>query len=682
MKKNQYDKLDCSLYVLNYFLEKEKLSPPSINELKKIAVFNQNGISLEELKRISNIYNLEIDVWNCDFEQLLKLDKECFPIAAIVKNVEQTHMVVIESISDGIVAFYDPAQGNLKKNYKDFLSIYLNVLISFEKLSKCTDKKISNQNEQESDSLLKRNFTITKQHFIILVCYLVADLLMFLIPYLNKFLISKVIPYQANNHLWFTLSVFLLVLILSILVKIVVGKYENKIIIKTNFRYWKIFINNLSTLNRKYLNVFSSLEMKNRFNAILQLSKLNVTFMPNLINAIISICLAVFILYKLNSILMLSLVVYCFSCLILGFYNKLFYDKKYKELILESQIQDNLFNCYYEVLKTEPNFYLLKQQLSKLQEQNNKLEEQILGFSFFSINFSSFNHFLEYLFPFLIIFIGTYEIWNSNLTFNDLIFFMTGASLLTRPIKSIPELFISLSERNKNLEMLNFFNWKQNSHSNNTQRNLNEKIKQIKIKELKFKYENSYKEILNIEKLIIDSHLIIKGANGSGKSTFCKLITGTLDYQLGQISINNKDLEIFQNKSYLEKVYLINSSYLNINLSILDFLNIENPDRFWEFLEINQLVEIWKDFLLPNNLFLPLNSLSQGQQQFLKILKTMMIEYDVVVFDEAFENFEHSKFEFLKNIVKNHLQKAITIEISHNQRYLFEDEEKVQVWDI
>lgn len=76
----------------------------------------------------------------------------------------------------------------------------------------------------------------------------------------------------------------------------------------------------------------------------------------------------------------------------------------------------------------------------------------------------------------------------------------------------------------------------------------------IKVENLNYKYKSSSFGLKNINLEINDNEFVcIIGRNGSGKSTFSKILAGLTKFKNGSISINNLDLKDKKNNLKIRK---------------------------------------------------------------------------------------------------------------------------------
>lgn len=108
------------------------------------------------------------------------------------------------------------------------------------------------------------------------------------------------------------------------------------------------------------------------------------------------------------------------------------------------------------------------------------------------------------------------------------------------------------------------------------------KFETLEIKNLRFKYPNTDKYIINGLNIKIENgkHYIFVGENGAGKSTIIKLITGLFDDYEGEILINNKNIKEYT-KAQLKYIYSgVYQDFARYNISIKDNIAIGNFDEF------------------------------------------------------------------------------------------------------
>lgn len=161
----------------------------------------------------------------------------------------------------------------------------------------------------------------------------------------------------------------------------------------------------------------------------------------------------------------------------------------------------------------------------------------------------------------------------------------------------------------------------------------------------------------NISFNIENSKIVaIIGESGSGKSTIAKLLMGIEKKTSGNIYIFNKKIEDYSKKELSKKIGIVFQEYstsLNPKMNILQILsesfiinNVKvNKNKIEEVLKITKL-----DYL---NLDRNVLNLSGGEKQRLSIARTLILNPDIIIFDEPTSSLDlNISFEIVDIIKK------------------------------
>ena len=186
----------------------------------------------------------------------------------------------------------------------------------------------------------------------------------------------------------------------------------------------------------------------------------------------------------------------------------------------------------------------------------------------------------------------------------------------------------------------------------------------IKIENLKFKYkENNYiiKDInLEINK---GECIAIVGKNGSGKSTFAKLLAGIMKPTKGDILIDN--INTRDKKSYINLRKKIGIVFQNPENQII-FNNIDDELSFalknlkLEDIDI-RIGEALKKVKIDKKEIGELDELSLGQKQKLTIAGVLAVNPEYIVFDEPTTMIDSEGKEAVYKIITTLKEKGYTI---------------------
>tara|TARA_B100001093_G_C26676681_1_gene948594 strand:- start:236 stop:856 length:621 start_codon:yes stop_codon:yes gene_type:complete len=153
---------------------------------------------------------------------------------------------------------------------------------------------------------------------------------------------------------------------------------------------------------------------------------------------------------------------------------------------------------------------------------------------------------------------------------------------------------------------------------------------------------------------------IIKGPNGAGKTTLLKILFGMLKPSSGSIqrqfdTKNNELSYVFQNSVFLNR---------SVEENLNHVLFCKSIDKIkWKSLILNTLKEFNLDYMLS----LSLKSLSGGELQLLALVRGILIQPDILFYDEPTNNLDSHNIEtIIKMINKFYFSGSSIIIVSHD----------------
>ncbi len=205
-----------------------------------------------------------------------------------------------------------------------------------------------------------------------------------------------------------------------------------------------------------------------------------------------------------------------------------------------------------------------------------------------------------------------------------------------------------------------------------------DKINNIDVKDLCIKFED--KEIIKNFNLNISCPFFIKisGDNGSGKTSLSRSLLGLIEIDNGKITYNNKDVNMIDKTDLSKKITILDKNPLIIKGSLLDNIALGLEKEMYDKKKILSLVSQ----LNLNNIFNDKNidlenieengkNLSQGQQQKISVIRSMINEFEIIIIDEGTSNIDEKDekkiIDYLFNSYNNN--EKSTIFISHKSKY-------------
>jgi ABC-type bacteriocin/lantibiotic exporter with double-glycine peptidase domain len=208
---------------------------------------------------------------------------------------------------------------------------------------------------------------------------------------------------------------------------------------------------------------------------------------------------------------------------------------------------------------------------------------------------------------------------------------------------------------------------------------IKEPINSIEFKDVCFKYNENSDLIfdhLNV-KIEKGDKLLIDGINGSGKSTFIKLLTGLYQPKSGKILINNIDYNLIHKESVRGRIGIVSQNIFLFKGTILENILYGQTNKTKE-----DVVKLMKRYHLTSHLNRFENgldtiivqdgsSVSGGQAQFIAFLRAILTQRDIIILDEAASNLHIDTRNLMYEILQKYNLCNILIMISHQQDGLY-----------
>ena len=185
----------------------------------------------------------------------------------------------------------------------------------------------------------------------------------------------------------------------------------------------------------------------------------------------------------------------------------------------------------------------------------------------------------------------------------------------------------------------------------------------IEIKNVSKTYNNDKKALNNISFKVNEGEIFgFIGHNGAGKTTMIKSIVGILDFEDGDILINNKSIKNDPIGCKLEMAYVPDNPDLYENMTAIDFINFI-CDMYGADLETRKenIQKYAQMFEIENNLNDDISSFSHGMKQKVALIAALSHNPKVLIMDEPFVGLDPKAVFDIKNIMKQMLKEGKTI---------------------
>jgi len=204
-----------------------------------------------------------------------------------------------------------------------------------------------------------------------------------------------------------------------------------------------------------------------------------------------------------------------------------------------------------------------------------------------------------------------------------------------------------------------------------------EQITEIKFDQVCFNYPETDNYVLNDTNFILKSGQVInlQGANGCGKTTLISLILNLYRQTSGNIYINEHDMSIIDNNSFMMRSLYLNQDEKLIDDDIITYFNLLSQKENKQ-IDIKNLLDEWEMWENPSDSIQDLNlnydgsNLSSGQKRKLNIIRLILCfeQVDLIILDECDANLDLRTKEKLNKLKKQLFTNTdkIIIDITHS----------------
>ncbi|QBF34856.1 ATP-binding cassette domain-containing protein [Mycoplasmopsis phocirhinis] len=666
----QYDTKDCGLHILQYLFKKINKHDVDIAYLKLNANYGANGINLVSLKHIANNFGLILRPFECEFKQLVQIQKDDLPLIIVIEEHGYSHYLLVEKIKQNYILAQDSRLGkSIKINFDYLKQIYSGIICFISPKNTVLDSKQNYKIENKFKSL----FNFNLYNFYLIISSILTTSFTFVTSFFIKIVFDFILPNHLEKTLLVLFSLFIWIntlrFINDFIKRVIIKKMTNKIEIEIK----SAIFNKLDNLPLDEINKLTKNEIFKRISYVSFIANYKANFVYSFFVNIFTIIASSVILIWISIEIFSIIVVISLLVLTINFIFHTFIEKKYL-LHLEKAHKHNQaeFDAIYSSNSFENN---IEKQFIQLNRVNNLIDFKQSEYHLkLKENYSFlFSNILLNNVSMIIVTISTFLILKNKLSIGSLAMILSSLNFFIQPVNEITSLIMMRTIIEKHINMINFLLNLKAKQLNNTGI-LIQKINSITLNNIKHSYETGV-NLLNIKKLQIINNSILLGGNGSGKSTLLNLLNYRFGNWTGEILINNHSLKFIDNELIKSNTILINNNIHLPETTIYEFLTAQNYQKREE---LNKNIEKYELDVLMEKMNISLNmycknngsNFSSGQRQFVILLKLFSQKYNLILLDEAFENIDNHIFELLKNKINMYHQNAMFIEVSHSRKYI------------
>ena len=185
----------------------------------------------------------------------------------------------------------------------------------------------------------------------------------------------------------------------------------------------------------------------------------------------------------------------------------------------------------------------------------------------------------------------------------------------------------------------------------------------IEIKNVSKTYNGKNKALNNISFKINNGEIFaFIGHNGAGKTTMIKSIVGILDFEEGDILINNKSIKKEPIACKKMMAYVPDNPDLYENMKAIDFINFI-CDMYEISLEErkNNIIKNAKMFEIEDNLNDDISSFSHGMKQKVALIAALSHNPEILIMDEPFVGLDPKAVYDMKELMHKMAKEGKTV---------------------
>ena len=661
----QNDEKDCGPACI-LTIAKQFGSDISIAKLREISGTDRNGTNIAGM--LKGLEYLGFNGKAVRVEDKKITNEISFPIIAHIKTEKNfLHYIVIHKVSKKMILVSDPAIGMKKYSHEEFEKIWTGILILVE------PKKEFERIKENNNSLMKFFLILKKQKKLLWNVFLVSMLYTFL-GIISSFYFKFLIDYVLKDNLLNTLNILMIGVITLGIIKIFLGAFRNYLLLFLSQRI-DIFIllgyyNHIIRLPMKFFSTRKTGEIISRFSDASNINDtISETILVLMLDTIMSISGGIILYFQNRDLFFIAIIMLLLYIIIVFSFKKII--KNINNEVLENNSQLTSF-----IIQSIHGMETIKSYNLELNIQNEaefKLYK-VLKSSFrrgIIYSFSGiFSEIISLLGDMAIMWIGAYQVISGKLTLGELIVFNTLLVYFTNPMKNIINLqsviqtAVVSSDRLGEIIDLELEQTETKLEPKNLKGD-------IEIKNIDFRYGTRELILKNINMQIKQGEKIaLVGESGSGKTTLVKLLLKFFNYEKGEITINNFNINDIDNNTLREKISYISQDIFLFNKSIRENLMINDDVKIEEIIELSKKVNAYDfinelplrfDYIIEENGI----NLSTGQKQRLSILRALLKKPDILIMDEATSNLDSITENIIQNTLNNIHFDMTTIIIAH-----------------
>lgn len=492
------------------------------------------------------------------------------------------------------------------------------------------------------------------------------------LPFLYGQLIDYITGYRKKDF-YVLFIIYFTVSLLSLSLSIIEKFYGEWVSFLFSFRLKRNLFDSIISLKCTEIERRESGEFVSRLNGDVEIiTSFYINLLTSILTIIMNTTIALFFILGISNTLAGIALLFLPLSVLFNYYFK----KKYKAIQeCQRRFRDRFYSFQVQILSNIMTFHPFgieakyKDRFAEYMKEQWKVTYKEKQISSGSVLIGGI---ISNISSFTLLYCSAGLIWNQSFTLGSMAAFMSYISQLTREVNRI----LNLNMESQNVMVsIQRIQEMENLPSENYQFPAKSQlchINEIKTKYLSFSYhpERTVLEDITMEISVPGLYTIV-GKNGSGKSTFLKLLAGYYDSYTGQILIGGRDLQSIPLNELRKSVKYISGLPYIENMSFYD-----NIRFFYEDIDDSRIREAYQqtglsDYIesLPDGYHTLVGAngitLSNGQRQKLNVARILVSEAPILLFDEITSEVDGSSEAEINLILSELARSRIIVHATH-----------------
>ena len=674
IKRNKlkvYDSTQAKVYYL------------TLEQLKKRAHFSDSyleQVSLQE--RLDVLINKELSSYNINPKDALKENdvaslfnkltyfsyyKENYPFSSI----ELEKKFLLDILYNQDINLLPEHFRSLEYN-KEIIKINAPLILSVKAIQDAEPLGIDKEEKNENlyRKLLDGLKGNRKLWYIYIFTAIFAASVTQLAVFINQILIDKVLPsFQLNILILFAVGVLIFRLF-----NLVIGVYKSFIQIHLGNILDKYFLGafdqKLNDFSISFIQSFKRGDLTERLSDSRKLKRFFLRFLTRILVdvfvSVYSLFLLIFINWKLTSLVLIVMLLFYIWFRVM---TPILKSNEMKRFAIKA----NFFSTMIEkiegiqVIKSFRIENIVTKKVNSNIDNLIDIQTKVRYYSLFNGTVVSLITMIASLI--IIVLLSKEAIEDQTVTIGQIITFIALSSRIFGSLSSILNENLELQE---NLVILKrFFDFNEKEVISTTEETSIKEvdINTVKFKEVKFEYLPNMPILKDIDITINQGDKIkIEGKNGSGKSTFCKILSLLYTPTNGDILINDVEHKLYHKNTLRDNILLTSNEDILFNESLLYNITFGKDIPLKTIVKMAKKIDLY-DYIIsnPEGLNYKINengrNLSTGQRKKILLLRALVSDAEILILDEVLSGIDASSRIIIEQTLTD-IKKTILI-ISH-----------------